>query len=325
VARAGRQLGVSAPIVRAAVRVLHRLGVQVADPPEHQGYVAGQLADSVLEEGARVLGDPTIGLTIAANLPPGSLGPLDYALFTSETWGAALDLVGRYYAVVSQRVRLTVEARGKETAIVLQRDPPHDANRFWVELSLGLIAERARQAIGPEWKPIRVQFAHGSPGETTKHAEWFAAPVGFDAPDDQLVFASKWMETKSVTAMGSLAKTLESRLAEMVPPDSDPTMLKIRDAVARGLDNGATEIAQIAAQLAMSTRSLQRALSQRGVKYSDIVDDLRRARALEYLRAGNTIAEVAAKVGFADPSALFRAYRRWTGTTPGSVRAEEDA
>jgi AraC-like DNA-binding protein len=58
-------------------------------------------------------------------------------------------------------------------------------------------------------------------------------------------------------------------------------------------------------------------------RLSDVVDDLRRARALEYLRAGKTIAEVAGLVGFADPSALFRAYRRWTGTTPGADRAED--
>ena len=75
------------------------------------------------------------------------------------------------------------------------------------------------------------------------------------------------MEAASHTAMGSLATVLESRLAELVPPDADPMMLRIRDAVARGMDAGQLEIANVAQRLAMSTRSLQRALAQRGVKH----------------------------------------------------------
>jgi AraC-like DNA-binding protein len=321
VARDHRQRGVSAPIVQAAVRVLRELGVPVAEPPASQGYVAGPLADGVLEEGARVLGDPTIGLTVAGRLAPGSLGPLDYALFTSETWGAALDMVARYYAVVSHRVQLSIDTRGDETAVVLRRDPPLEQNRCWVELSLGLITERARQSLGPSWKPLRIQFAHAPAAPRTGHEAWFGAPVVFGARDDQLVFATKWMSSRSHTAMGSLAQTLEARLAELVPPDTDPTMVRIREAVARELDGGVTSIARVAKQLAMSTRTLQRNLAERGVTYSDLVDDIRRSRALEYLRDGKTIAEVAERVGFADPSALFRAYRRWTGTTPGAGRA----
>jgi AraC-like DNA-binding protein len=311
---------VSAPIVLAAARVLRDAGVPVVDPEEQAGYVVGALADGVLEQGATALGDPMIGLTVASRLAPGSLGPLDYVLFTSETWGAALALVAKYYAVASERVRLTIETRAKETAIVLRREPPYDANRFWVELSLALIVERARQSLGADWKPLRVDFMHPAAAATTGHADWFGAPVTFGAASDQLVFASKWMDTASHTAMGSLAAVLESRLAELVPPDADPMMLRIRDAVARGMDAGQLEIANVASRLAMSTRSLQRSLAQRGVKFTDVVDDIRRARAIEYLRAGQTIAQVAEKVGFSDPSALFRAYRRWTGTTPGADR-----
>jgi AraC-like DNA-binding protein len=319
-ARAREPDGVSAPIVFAAARAIRDAGVPVSDPPETAGYVPGPLADAVLEQGAKALGDPTIGLTVARRLPPGSLGPLDYALFTSETWGAAIHLVAKYYAVASERVRLTIEDRGAETAIVLGREPPLDANRFWVELSLGLIVERARQSLGADWKPLRVAFAHPAAAPTTGHAAWFGAPVAFGAPADELVFATSWMTTASHTAMGSLAEVLEARLAELVPPDADPMMLRIRDAVARAMDRGPFEISQVASALELSTRTLQRALRDRGVKFSDVVDDLRRIRALEYLRSGQTIAEVAARIGFSDPSALFRAYRRWTGTTPGADR-----
>ena len=71
----------------------------------------------------------------------------------------------------------------------------------------------------------------------------------------------------------------------------------------------------------MSTRSLQRKLRDEGITYQQIVDDVRSRMATQHLsKPGTTAAEVAFLLGFSEPSAFARAFRRWTGTTPGSVR-----
>jgi AraC-like DNA-binding protein len=71
----------------------------------------------------------------------------------------------------------------------------------------------------------------------------------------------------------------------------------------------------------MSVRSLQRQLAARGVRYQDLVDDVRRERATRLLREpGRSIDEVAFLVGFADASGLRRAFRRWTGESPQALK-----
>ena len=77
----------------------------------------------------------------------------------------------------------------------------------------------------------------------------------------------------------------------------------------------------IAAQLGMSDRTLQRRLRDEGTSFREILDDTRHYLARELLR--NTrfpLADVATQLGFAEPSAFYRAFRKWEGCTPGQFR-----
>jgi AraC-like DNA-binding protein len=71
----------------------------------------------------------------------------------------------------------------------------------------------------------------------------------------------------------------------------------------------------------MSMRTLQRRLSEEGVRFGDLLDDVRHAMAAEYLATDSmNLMEMAFLLGFSDPNSFFRAFRRWTGTTPDAYR-----
>jgi len=77
----------------------------------------------------------------------------------------------------------------------------------------------------------------------------------------------------------------------------------------------------VAEQLRMSERTLQRRLAEQKLSFTDLLDDVRRESALEYLKARRvSVEEVAFLLGFATPSSFFRAFKRWTGTTPQGWR-----
>lgn len=79
---------------------------------------------------------------------------------------------------------------------------------------------------------------------------------------------------------------------------------------------------EAAAALGTSERSLRRRLAREGLSYRELVDNVQRARALELLLTGHkSIKEIATAVGFANSSGFVRAYRRWTGRSPGSQRS----
>src|SRR6185503_14735018 len=83
---------------------------------------------------------------------------------------------------------------------------------------------------------------------------------------------------------------------------------------------GDASVKSIAANLGISARTLQRRLADEGKSFDDIREGVRRARALELVGKNRVpIADVAAQLGFSDPRAFRRAFRRWTGTAPSEL------
>jgi AraC-like DNA-binding protein len=81
-------------------------------------------------------------------------------------------------------------------------------------------------------------------------------------------------------------------------------------------------LSAVATKLHMSVRSLQRRLSDEGSTFDDVLEDTRRDLALRYLSDSKiAIAEVAYLLGYSEPSAFHRAFKRWTGKTPAQARA----
>lgn len=325
-ARGGEERGVAVGVVAAVARVLAELGAPARSFDEGgTRYVSGPEADALLDDAALALDDPAPGIAVARRLSPGSLGLLDYATFTGETWGVALRRVAQFYAVATERVTMSIEESADEAAVVLARDPRYRQNRHWIELSFAVIAARARQAIGPQFRVRSVDLAHAAPASTAAHDAHFGAAVRFDQPVDRLAFDRAWLASPLRTSAGALAEVLELRLAELVPAALDPTMLRAREAIVAGIDAGDVALETVASRLAMSARSLQRMLREHGTGFKELVDEMRRDRALALLQKNElTIAEVGRRVGFADPTTFFRAFRRWTGTTPGAQRGGAD-
>jgi AraC-like DNA-binding protein len=83
-----------------------------------------------------------------------------------------------------------------------------------------------------------------------------------------------------------------------------------------------TSLDALAARLERPKRTLQRELSRRGTSHQGLVDEARRTRAQAMLETGVTVAEVSDRLGFSEPSAFFRAFRRWTGETPKQHRRQ---
>jgi AraC-like DNA-binding protein len=116
-----------------------------------------------------------------------------------------------------------------------------------------------------------------------------------------------------------LKRYLDRVLAEM--PREDDLLASIRRAVGESLRDGDPNLAQVARKIAMGQRTLQRRLREQGVDFKWLVDDTRRRFSLNYLRERkHTLSEIACLLGYSEVSALNRAFRRWTGSTPSDYR-----
>lgn len=301
---------------------LRALGVTVEPGDE---IVRGSAADRWLDLAAERLGDPALGLTLARRIPIGGLGLVDYALCTSATLRDALGRVSRHYAVATQRVKLALVERGTHAVLLFERAPGVSHSRHWIEFSFGILTERARQTLGRDVSPALVSFRHEAPARVAAHASFFGTDVRFSAPEDCLGFVRELLDEPLRTAAASLAELLDAQMPTAGSVDAggapDPFVARVRDAIAALIVEREASLEVAAARLHTSTRTLQRELSRRGTSHKELLDAVRRERAQALLAEGGmTVAEVAASLAYSEPSAFFRAFRRWTGASPRARR-----
>jgi AraC-like DNA-binding protein len=181
---------------------------------------------------------------------------------------------------------------------------------------------RARQLMRQHWDPVAVHFQTPE-SDQAEYARFFRAPVHNGSSGCWLVFDADLLDTPLPGGNGSLMKHLrpiaDALLARLTSRASFART--VRDALMRLVPRGACCIEDVARELAVSARTLQRRLEAEGTTFGAVFDDARRATALEYLRNPQiAIKEAAFRVGFSEPSTFYRAFRRWTGATPADYR-----
>ena len=302
--------------------VFHELAEMGAPVPEFGDVevVEGRLADVAIDEASARLNEPALALVVAERLAIGSLGEIDYALCTSDTLRVGLGRLARFYRLATERVGLELEERGAVAALVFRATAGAAYSRHWREIALAIVARRIRQTVGQRVRFRDVAFAHAAPARTEPYASFFGGPVRFGADADRLGFTSELLDRPLRTAAAALGDLLEAKMKELSPRDDDAFVARARRAVSAQIDARDLDIASTAKRLATSTRTLQRTLERAKTSHRALVDDVRRERALALLEAGTPVADISARLGFSDTRAFFRAFRRWTGTSPSALR-----
>jgi AraC-like DNA-binding protein len=311
--------GIASSVVAAVVTALAGLGFDAGDQlrlSSDDTIVPGALADRCLDDAATRLRDDAIGLTVAQRIPIGGLGVLDYALSTSSTLGDALRRVSRHYGIATQRVKLTLLVEPTGAALAFERSADVASTRHWLEFSFAVFVERMRQTIDGAIRFGEVTFRHDAPRSTAAHDAYFGTAVRFSAPHDRLGFPLGALGAPLRTASAMLASLLDTKMSEIEARATDSFIENVRGVMSALLNERDTRLESAAARLHTSRRTLQRELHIRGTSHKEVLEVLRRERALALLKSTSSVAEVAARLGYADPSAFFRAFRRWTGTSP---------
>jgi AraC-like DNA-binding protein len=181
-----------------------------------------------------------------------------------------------------------------------------------------------RSLVGRTWSPRRVAVRHEAPGDADAYERWFNAPVAFGAKRVEIVFDAQLLDLPVVGADPTLVRLLDRHIEQVLArlPRAASLVDRVRAEAARSISDGAAPTAaSIARALNMSERTLLRRLSEEDATPSDIIADVRRELASQYLRdPAVSITEAAFLLGYSEPSAFHRAFKRWTGVTPAEFR-----
>lgn len=278
---------------------------------------------NLIEGGAELCGDAHFGLTYIDGVTPDAIGAIGFLAMTSATLGESVGRILRYYRVLNEGESLTLERVGERARVRFTPwGPERPAHAHASEmLAFDFLVMAGRMTGEPV--PIHdFDFRHAQRGGDELYLRVFGRLPRFGARENLWSFPAAVLERPMARADAALSRFFEGYV-EQLDARVAPRSLgdSVRAAIADRLCDGELTLAAVARGLKLSSRTLQRRLADEGTSLSGLVEAVRRERAFAYLAANLPIGEVSYLLGFSEPRAFHRAFRRWTGETPQTWRA----
>ena len=207
-----------------------------------------------------------------------------------------------------------------------ETDPALRGLRHNSDYIAAVVVRACRDMTRKHISPIRAEFIHGRPNAKVTYAEEYLLPlVKFHAEWDALIYDAETMRLPVIGADSKLFKVLERACQKILgpTPKKQDIVHDVRELAIDRLTKGTVYFDDVARQLNLSSKTLERRLADRGTSFSGMLDDVRSGLAKRYLSDSDLrLEQVAYLTGYSEPAALVRAFRRWTGTTPMQFRAK---
>ncbi|MFT3767910.1 MAG: AraC family transcriptional regulator [Minicystis sp.] len=269
-------------------------------------------------------GDPEFGLHFSERADVDALDVVGHLLARSATFGQGLERVCAYSRILHDAGRVEMERAGDHVIVYPGcRGLPVECPRHVAEFSAGSVVAMARALTGEPVVPVAVRFKHAAPARTREHLRVFGVVPTFGEPETAVELAASVLalpirdaQPGVLTYLDAYARAAVSRL-----PAPDDIVDQVERVVTTSLSRGLPDMDQVAGELGLHARTLQRRLAEQGTTFQAVLDEVRRAYAERALRDDRlALTEIAFLLGFSDPSNFHRAFRRWTGTTPAAFR-----
>jgi AraC-like DNA-binding protein len=261
------------------------------------------------------------GMRLATVTPFGAFPLIDYLIATSQNVGEGVTRLGRYLRLAEARSVPDPHEEEDPIRVSLEgSDTPFSAE-FTVTLNLLHLREQTENQA----RAAYASFCH-TPDDVAEMERVLGCPVHAEASWNGWALARETWQLplrRRDRVLSSLLQRQADEAMARLPPMED-VAADVRRALAPRLGGGDTRIETIARALATSARSLQRRLAVAGVSYRQLLDLSRKEAAERFLRDSRfSIGEVAYLLGYSEPAAFDRAFRRWRNETPQAFRQRQ--
>jgi AraC-like DNA-binding protein len=301
--------------------LLAQAGVHRADLDDPDARIPRSVWGPVFSRALEQRPMKNAGMRLAAVTPFGAFPLIDYLIATSQNVGEGVTRLGRYLRLAEARsVPDAHEAEDPIRVSLEGSDTPFSAE-FAVTLNLLHFREQTEN----RFRAAYASFCH-TPDDVAEMERVLGCPVHPGASWNGWALAHEtWqlpLRRRDPVLSSLLQRQADDAMARLPPMEG--VAAEVRRALAPRLGSGDTRIETIARALATSTRSLQRRLAAAGVSYRQLVDVARREAAERYLRDSRfSIGEVAYLLGYSEPAAFDRAFRRWRNERPQAFRQHQ--
>ena len=270
--------------------------------------------------------DPSLGLRLGANLPPAAFSTLGHLVMVCNTVGQAVVLVEEFQRLITDAFRFTCEPTPAGLACRWRLQPsltPASQYRVLIDLILSATHQFGLWVANIHEPYSEVRFQYPAVDGSARCQQYFGHPGLYGCEDSGFVVPLEWAERPIRTANRQLQPLLyrqaNSELKSILV--NAPSASSLSEVILALLPEGQATIERVASTLGISTRSLQRQLSQQNMSFSKVLQTIRYQRA-EYLLAETdlSLTEIATRLGYREQSSFSSAFRSWTGHSPREAR-----
>jgi AraC-like DNA-binding protein len=257
----------------------------------------------------------------------GSFALLCRAVVHCNKLGGALERAIRCFGVFLDDISVELSKAGGRARIALQQQPPaRPAKRFAHETLLVMMHGLACWLVGRRIPILAAGFAYPAPAHAGEYAAIFGPSLDFNEPRTFIEFDAAALDLRVVQSERSAKDFLRVAPQNILLKykSSQSIAARIRRRFRQTLPNELPDLDTIAREFDIAPATLRRRLKAEGQAYQSIKDDLRRDLAIAYLSSTDmSVRDIAWALGFEEPSAFHRAFRRWANSSPGAYRRAE--
>lgn len=272
----------------------------------------------------QVSGEPAFGLKMGTEERVERYDPVAIAALDARSWRDALGRLARYKQLTCpEAIHVTERGDGClvrfQWLLAMEEEPA-----LLIDLCFAWLAEIARRGSAGAVTPKRLELRRPA-AAAREFAAHFGCQLRFGAEQNLIVFRHADLDQPFVThnaeVLALVAPQLEAELQEQLKRRTFRDQAKA--AIKRSLAGQRPELRTVARELGLSTRTLQRRLTEENITFQQLVAEARRELARHYLRHSRLeLNETAYLLGYEDANSFFRAFQQWEGTSPGEWRAQ---
>jgi len=299
-------------------------------PPERPVFVSIEQYSRLCMALFQELGDEAGGTLSGTRTPVGTTRMLLYAVIRCSTLRSAMERAVEFNACCRERQgevqinELVIDSRSKLATLryYSATDPLNPPDQEGALCGLSMWMRLCGWLIGQYIDIVSATCAGPTPRSTMAIRHFFHCPVTFGAECNSVTFSARHLELELQRSEQELESFLRVAPYHVVikPIASDASITtRIRELLGGDLRGELPSFEELTSLLNMSPRTLRRRLEKEGTSYQRIKDNARRDMAISLLsRERMTVSDVAEQVGFSDPSAFHRSFKKWTGQSPGA-------
>ena len=281
----------------------------------------------IIESGLMISGDPFLGLHTGEKTTQVVLGLTGFLIESSKNVLSSLENLQQFHSTISRLLDFRIEEAGDEiyfycVLVELWKEYPADIPRVIVDVSFSSALHIIKLLTGRTLKPVKVSYSFPPVEDASEYERILRCKPQFSQNCNCVVFSRQDMLSPVIGYNKELNRIFNKLLEEELTREETSFADKVKNVLVNHYQFEFPPLDRVASHLNITNRTLQRKLNDEKTTFRQLTDSLKKELAQSMLKNKSlTVTDVAYKLGYAEPGAFLRAFRAWTGQTPGSFRS----